>query len=160
MYLIAKERKAKAIINNVVHSVVLIGMHSISLSPVYSCIAFLPSFYDTSILKTFKSCVDEGKKCTAPQWLRKLKKGWWSKVVPYFLLASSCGSLDVVKYFIESGQKPNIRYLYNEIVHCDCMNHVQWNLSIKDTYRATANILNIYFSCTSILHFWVLFKCP
>ena len=78
-------------------------------------------------------------------------------MVPYFLLASSCGALDVVKYFIESGQKPNIRYLYNEIVYCDCMNHMQWNLSNKDTYRATANILNIYFSCPSILHFYIKF---
>jgi len=72
-------------------------------------IALFYSFYDTSILKTFKSCVDEGKKCTAPKWHRKLKKEWWSEVVPYFLYASSCGSLDAVKFFIESGQKPNIR---------------------------------------------------
>ena len=129
----------------------------------YDCcqLLFPPSFYDTSILKTFKSCVDEGKKCTAPQWLRKLKKGWWSKVVPYFLLASSCGALDVVKYFIESGQKPNIRYLYNEIVHCDCMNHVQWNLSNKDTYRAKAKIFIFLMRVHYIfISSWVLFKCP
>lgn len=63
-----------------------------------------------SILKKLESCVDGGKICAAPQWLRQLKKEWWSKVVPCLLYASSCGSLDVVKYFIESGQKPNIRY--------------------------------------------------
>ena len=63
-----------------------------------------------SILKKLESCVDGGKKCTAPEWLRKLKKEWWDKMVPCFLHASSCGSLDVVKYFIDSGQKPNIRY--------------------------------------------------
>lgn len=75
-------------------------------------------------------------------------------MVPYFLLASSCGALDVVKYFIESGQKPNIRYLYNEIVHCDCMNHVQWNLSNKD------NSEYLFFMCKYITFLYEVGSCP
>ena len=69
------------------------------------------SFFNhiTSILKTFKTCVDDGKEATAPQWQRNLKTDWWNKIVPYFLHASLWGSLDVVKYFIDSGQKPNVR---------------------------------------------------
>lgn len=65
----------------------------------------------TSLLKTLHACVDRGKNPIAPLWHHRLKTEWWSKVVTYFLYASSCGSLDIVKYFIDSGQKPNIRYV-------------------------------------------------
>ena len=64
----------------------------------------------TSILEKLDTCVDGGKNCAAPQWHRQLKKEWWSKVVPYLLYASSCGSLDAVKHFIASGQEPSVRY--------------------------------------------------
>ena len=67
--------------------------------------------YVTSILRTFQSLVDGGKEVTAPQWHRELMKAWSSKVESYFLLASSCGSLDAVEYFIDNGQKPNLRYI-------------------------------------------------
>ena len=70
-----------------------------------------------SILKKLEFCVDGGKKCTAPQWLRKLKKEWWSKVVPCLLYASSCGSLDAVKHFIASGQEPSVRYTQQWLHH-------------------------------------------
>ena len=62
-----------------------------------------------SILKTLNSCVGIGREAIPPQWLRKLKTEWWDKMVPYFLLASSCGSLDAVEYFIASGQEPTVR---------------------------------------------------
>ena len=63
----------------------------------------------TSILKTFKACVDEGRKPTAPLWQHRLKTEWWSKIVPHIIFASSSGSLGAVKYYIDSGQEPNIR---------------------------------------------------
>ena len=78
-----------------------------------SCLEILNrcSFFNhiTSILKTFKACVDGGKEATAPQWQRNLKTDWWNKIVPYFLHACLWGSLDAVKYFIDSRQKPNVR---------------------------------------------------
>ena len=64
----------------------------------------------SSILQTLKTCVDKGREAIPPQWHRRLKTNWWSKMVPYFLYACSCGSLDAVKYFIDSGREPNIRY--------------------------------------------------
>ena len=67
--------------------------------------------YVTSILKTFQSLVDGGRQATAPQWHRKLMTEWPDKVATFFLHASSCGSLDTVKYFIDGGLKPNLRYI-------------------------------------------------
>ena len=64
-----------------------------------------------SILQTLKTCIDGGRVTTKPGWHRKLKSEWWSKVVPYFLYACSCGSLDTVKYLIDSGKEPNVRYI-------------------------------------------------
>ena len=67
---------------------------------------------------------------TTPEWHRKLQSEWWSEVVPYFLYASSCGSLGAVKYFIASGKEPNVRYVnvvyypvsicINHMCACDC----------------------------------------
>ena len=67
--------------------------------------------YVTSILKTFQSLVDGGRQATAPQWHRELMTEWPDKVVTFFLHASSCGSLGAVKYFIDGGLKPNLRYI-------------------------------------------------
>jgi len=44
-----------------------------------------------------------------------MKKDWWSEMIPLFLYASSCGSLSAVKYFIDCGYKPNIRYISNNL---------------------------------------------
>ena len=60
----------------------------------------------------FTTYLDEWQVATAPLWHRKLMTAWLSKVVPYLLHASSCGSLSAVEYFIENGQEPNIRYVY------------------------------------------------
>ena len=67
--------------------------------------------YVTSILKTFQSLVDGGRQATAPQWHRELMTEWPDKVVTFFLHASSRGSLDTVKYFIDGGLEPNLRYI-------------------------------------------------
>ena len=64
-----------------------------------------------SILKTLESCIDEGVVDTAPVWNRKLKANWWKEMVKYILYASSNGSMRAVKYFIDKGQKPHIRYI-------------------------------------------------
>ena len=71
------------------------------------------SFYAcvTSILETLESCIDEGTVDTAPMWHRKLKAEWWKDMVNYIIYASSNGSLRAVKYFIDKGQKPHIRYI-------------------------------------------------
>lgn len=81
--------------------------------PLETLLILLPITYllQHSILQTLKTCIDGGRVTTKPGWHRKLKSEWWSKVVPYFLYACSCGSLDAVKYFIDSGREPNIRYI-------------------------------------------------
>ena len=101
--------------------------------PLETLLILLPITYllQHSILQTLKTCIDGGRVTTKPGWHRKLKSEWWSKVVPYFLYACSCGSLDTVKYLIDSGKEPNVRYIV-KIVHypvsicvscmsaCDC----------------------------------------
>ena len=72
----------------------------------------------TSILKTLQTCVDERRK--DPRQQHQLKTEWWDKMVPCFLHASSCGSLDAVKYFIDSGKEPNIRYIIKQHLHALC----------------------------------------
>jgi len=62
-----------------------------------------------------KECVEGGRECTTPRWHRRMKKDWWSEMIPLFLYASSCGSLSAVKYFIDCGYKPNIRYISNNL---------------------------------------------
>ena len=69
------------------------------------------SAFVTRILETLETCVDGGKEARVPLWQRQLKTEWQSRMIPYFLHASFCGLLDAVKYFIASGQKPNIRYV-------------------------------------------------
>ena len=64
----------------------------------------------------FATYLDGGQEDTAPPWYRELMTAWLSKVGPYFLHASSYGSLSAVKYFIEwNGQDPNIRYTFSEL---------------------------------------------
>ena len=83
---------------------------------ILSLIAVLPIIYISSILKTLQTCVDKGREeAIPPRWHRKLKAKWWSKVIPYFLHACSCGSLRAVECFIASGHKPNSRYIYTYI---------------------------------------------
>ena len=65
----------------------------------------------TSILETLETCIDKGKVDPAPVWSRKLKTEWWKHMVKSIIYASSNGSLRAVKYFIDKGQKPHIRYL-------------------------------------------------
>ena len=44
-------------------------------------------------------------------------------MVPYFLYACSCGSLDTVKYLIDSGKEPNVRYIVTLQKQVGCFNH-------------------------------------
>ena len=58
-----------------------------------------------------KTCIDGGKEATVPVWHRKLNAEWWKEMDKYMIYASSNGSLKAVKYFIDKGQKPHIRYM-------------------------------------------------
>jgi len=64
-----------------------------------------------SILNALKECVDGAREGTTPDWHKDFQKDWWSKMIPYFLYACSCGSLNVVKYFAAKGYQPNVRYI-------------------------------------------------
>ena len=104
-----------------------------------------------SILKTLEACVYGERECTMPRWHHNLKNKWCHKLVPYVLYASACGSLSAVKYFIASGQEPNIRYLGKQSVSYSiedcaaCFKYVNVTNTVQCRYCKTGQSALILF---------------
>ena len=94
----------------------------------------LHTFY-ASVLIALKKCIDGGRAGTTPTWHINLRKDWWDKMTTYFLHACSCGSLNVVKEFVDTiGYKPNIcRYV---ITNCHVFAQTEICMSMY-SYRKT-----------------------
>ena len=88
------------------------------------CLLLIIALLLPSILETLEFCIDKGVVDTAPVWNTKLKAKWWKEMVKYILYASSNGSLRAVKYFIDKGKKPHIRYI--KLLRILQLHHIQY----------------------------------